>query len=295
MQCSLEDLTSRKVVASLLRSAGIRPSKRLGQNFLVDRLVLDAILAEVERAAPSEILEIGAGLGTVTRALAHIADRVIAVEVDRRLAQALKRTLGGLKNIEIVCQDVLSFDLNARFAARPVFIVGNIPYRITAPILKRLVEHRKSICGALLLTQREVAEKIAASPGRDGSALGVLLQAYADVNVIRHVSKRSFYPVPKVDSTLWRISFLSKPLFTADEKTFFSVVRTLYGKRRKMVRSALRDLLPTDRIDEVLKTAAIDPTARGETFTLEELGRIAFVIRRHLPCLLPPTEPPASC
>jgi len=283
----VEDLTSRKEVASLLRSAGVHPSKRLGQNFLVDRTVLDAILAEVKRAAPREILEIGAGLGTVTCELACIAPRVVAVEVDRRLVQVLKRTLGDLKNVEIVRQDILSFDLNARFAERPVFIVGNIPYRITAPILKHLVEHRDAIADALLLTQSEVAEKIAASPGPDGTALGIFVQAYADVRVIKRVSKRSFHPIPEVDSTLWRLSFLKKPRFSADPDNFFAVVRALYGKRRKMIRSALRDLLPIERIADVLSTAGIDPTARGEGLTFQQLDRLALAITpfQHSPSL----------
>lgn len=274
----VNDLTSRKEVASLLRTAGVHPSKRLGQNFLVDRTALDAILIEVKRAAPCEILEIGAGLGTVTSELARIADRVVAVEVDRRLAALLERTVGGMRNVEIVRADILTLDLRCASKSDSLFIVGNIPYRITAPILKHLVEYRDVISGALLLTQCEVAEKIALSPGRDGSALGVFLQAYADIHVIKHVPKGSFYPVPEVDSTLWRLSFLKEPRFSAAPDDFFAIVRTLYGKRRKMVRAALRDLLPSAQVSEILKTAGIDPSARGETLTLEEIDRIARLL-----------------
>jgi len=274
----VEDLTSRKEVASLLRSAGVHPSKRLGQNFLVDRTVLDAILAEVKRVAPREILEIGAGLGTVTCELARIAPRVVAVEVDRRLVQILERTVGNLKSVEIQRQDFLSFNFATTFDDRRTFVVGNIPYRITSPILKRLVEKRESISHALLLTQSKVAKKIAASPGPDGTALGVLVRAYADLSLIRPIAKECFYPVPKVDSILWRLSFLAHPRFAASQEVFFTVVRALYGKRRKMIRHALRDLLPIERIAEVLSTAGIDPTARGEGLTFQQLDRLALAI-----------------
>jgi len=268
-------LTSQEAVASLLHTAGVHPSKRLGQNFLVNRAVLATIVAEVKRAAPREILEIGAGLGTVTRKLAEFADHVIAIEVDRRLAKILEQTVDKMGNVEVVREDILAHDLRHASKSGPIFVVGNIPYRITAPILKHLVENRESICGVLLLTQREVAEKIAASPGRNGSALGVFLQAYADIHVIRRVPRGSFHPVPEVDSTLWSLSFLEKPRFTADKEKFFTVVRALYGKRRKMIRSARRDLLAVEQVAELLETAGIDSTVRGETLSLEEIDRIA--------------------
>ncbi|MEA3238900.1 MAG: rRNA adenine N-6-methyltransferase family protein, partial [Candidatus Bipolaricaulota bacterium] len=134
------NLTSKKEVAALLKEAGIHPSKRLGQNFLIDRVVLDSIVNEVRKAHPREIVEIGAGLGTVTHELAGTADHIIAVELDRRLAKILERTVGQQGNVEIRRQDFLSFSLAAELASEKTFVVGNIPYRITAPILKHLVK-----------------------------------------------------------------------------------------------------------------------------------------------------------
>ncbi len=273
-----DDLTSRETVASLLRSANILPNKSLGQNFLVDRSVLLTIVSEVERDRPDEILEIGAGLGTVTRELAGIAKRVVAVEVDRRLTEILQRTISGLKNVEIVCQDFLEFDFAHGFGDRPVTVVGSIPYRITSPILKHLVDHRRSILEALLLAQSDVVEKITASPGPEGTALGVLVQAYANVSIIRHVGKRCFMPVPNVDSLLWRLSIRARPRFSADPEIFFRVVRTLYGARRKMIRRALRNWLSADQIEKVLEEAGIDPTTRGETLAFEDLDRLALAV-----------------
>ena len=273
-----EDLTSCGTVAALLRSADIRPDKHLGQNFLVNRSVLLAIVSELERDRPDEILEIGAGLGTVTRELAQIASRVVAVEVDHRLIKLLHQTLGGYENVEIVQQDFLKFDFGHAFRDRPVTIVGNIPYRITSPILKHLIGHRQSISRALLLAQTDVVEKIAASPGPGGTPLGILVQAYCDVSIVRHVGKRCFWPTPTVDSTLWRLSLLEKPRFSADTETFFRVVRTLYGTRRKMIRRALRNWLSADQTKEILEEVNIDPTARGETLTLEDLDRLASAV-----------------
>ncbi len=273
-----DDLTSRESVVSLLRSAGIRPSKRLGQNFLVDRSVLRAIVSEVERAKPDEVFEIGAGLGTVTRELARIASRVVAVEVDRRLTEVLQQTVSGLENVEIVRQDFLEFDFAHGFGEKSVYIVGSIPYRITSPILKHLVDHRRSILEALLLAQSDVVEKITASPGPDGSALGVLVQAYADASIVRRVDRSAFFPTPVVDSMLWRLVIRERPRFSADEEIFFRLVRTLYGGRRKMIRRALRNWLSADQIEKVLKEAGIDPTARGETLSFEALDRLASAV-----------------
>ena len=275
---SPSELTSKETVASLLGSAGIRPSKRLGQNFLVDRGVLDAILSEVRGRSPEQIVEIGSGLGTVTRGLAAIARRVLAIEVDARLVEILTRSVESVGNVEVRHKDILEFDLSQEIPARSAFVVGNIPYRITAPILNWLVDHRRSICGAILLTQTEVADKIVSSPGPDGSSLGVRVRAYGDAAVLRRVSRSSFYPVPDVGSTLWRLEFREEPRFSAPEDSFFAVVRALYGKRRKMIRAALRDLVLPCEVGPALEGAGIDPTVRGETLSFEELDRLAHAV-----------------
>ena len=274
-----EDLTSRGTVASLLRSASIRPSRHRGQNFLVDRSVLSAIVSELERDRPGTILEIGAGLGTVTHELARIASRVVAVEIDRRLAPILHHTVGGLENVEIVRQDFLEVDLEHTSSGQPLDVVGNIPYRITSAILKHLIDNRRAIRRALLLSQTDVVEKIAASPGPDGTALGVLVQAYCDISIVRRVDRRCFLPVPAVDSTLWRLSILERPKFSADAETFFRLVRVLYGARRKMIRRALRDWLSADEIKKMFEETGIDPTRRGETLSFKDLDRLAGIIQ----------------
>ena len=273
-----ENLTSKTTLASLLRAEGIRPNRRLGQHFLVDRSVLAKIVSELERDNPQEILEIGAGLGTMTRELARIASCVVAVEIDRGLTKVLRRAVSGLENVEIVCQDFLKFDFANAFGDRSVYVVGNIPYSITSPILAHLVGQRRSISRALLLAQTDVVEKIAASPGPGGIPLGILVQAYCDVDIVRRVESRCFLPAPTVDSTLWRLSFLERPRFSADPETFFGVVRALYGTRRKMIRRALRQGLSADQIQAVLEETGIDPTARGETLSFEDLDRLSLAV-----------------
>ena len=273
-------VTGRRVVRRLLAEAGVRPSKKLGQNFLIDPCVVAEIERVVARTSPETILEIGPGLGAVTEVLLRHARRVIAVEVDRRLAGLLKKRLGESTRLEIRNKDVLKLDIADDLGGSAAYVVGSLPYRITAPILKWLIDQRDVLSGALLITQREVAERIAASPGKEGSALGILVRAYAEVDIVRRVGSRSFFPVPEVDSTLWSLAVMERPRFGSDSGGFFSVVRALYGTRRKMIRGALRALLPAETIGAVLEEAQIDGTARGEELDFEQLDRLASAVSR---------------
>ncbi len=275
-------VTDRRVVRALLGEAGVRPSKRLGQSFLVDPAVVADAEKHVARVAPETILEIGPGLGAVTEVLIRRARRVVAIEVDRRLAELLAERLSGCEGLEVRCEDILELDLASALGDEPAYVVGSLPYRITASILKWLVENRDHFTGALLITQREVAEKIAASPGKEGTALGVLVRAYAEVEPIRRIGRGSFYPEPEVDSTLWSLTFLENPRFGSEPEAFFAVVRALYGTRRKMIRGALRALLPDEMIGAVLDASRIDGTARGEVLGFEELDRLASAVAPHL-------------
>jgi len=273
-------VTDRRVVRVLLADAGVRPSKKLGQSFLVDDGVLASVEQILARVTPETIVEIGPGLGAVTGVLLRHARKVVAVEVDRRLAGSLVERLGAGEGLEVRNEDILRFDIAGEFGNGLTYVVGSLPYRITAPILKWLIARRGVLSGALLITQREVAEKLAASPGKEGSALGILIRAYAEVDIVRRVSRGSFFPVPEVDSTLWSLTFLERPRFESDSGAFFSVVRALYGTRRKMIRGALRALLPTEAIGAVLEEARIDGTVRGEELDFEQLDRLAAAARR---------------
>ncbi|MCX6094682.1 MAG: rRNA adenine dimethyltransferase family protein, partial [Candidatus Bipolaricaulota bacterium] len=202
-----------------LDELGVRPSKRLGQNFLSSPSAARLIAEEATRGAPACIVEIGPGLGSITRFLAETPIPVVAVEVDRRLAEYLTREFTGSPSVEIRADDALEVDLRTIAAAHgeSLTIVGSIPYSITAPILKWIISQCAAIRSAVLVTQREVAEKIAASPGKDGSSLGVYVQAYADVEVLQRIPRGAFFPVPDVDSTLWSLRFGRPRRFEASE------------------------------------------------------------------------------
>ena len=272
-----ERLTDLGVVRSLLREIGVRPQKRFGQNFLVDRNVVTEICEHVRAKKPDVVVEIGPGLGALTQAIVEVADSVVAVEIDERLAGSLAKRLGGRTNLEVRNCDVLAFDFQQEFGGQAVLVLGSLPYRITTPILRHLIKHRSVISDACLITQLEVAEKIAHSPGKHGSALGVFVHSFAFVSGLRRIRKGSFFPVPEVDSAYWELSFLPSARFSAAEDAFFAVVRTLYRNRRKMSRRALQDLLPSDAIPGVLSAAEVDGTARGEVLSFAELDRLAQV------------------
>jgi 16S rRNA (adenine1518-N6/adenine1519-N6)-dimethyltransferase len=270
---------TRAGVRSALAEWGIRPSKRFGQNFLVDRSVISAVLDEVGRLGPGLLVEIGPGLGALTRGLAEQVARLVVVEIDRRLAERLREVFGRSPSVEIVQQDILEFDL-VRFLPTPetkVVIVGSIPYSLTSSILQWLVERRRWIDAAVLITQVEVAEKVEASPGPEGTALGTFVQAYGDVRILRKIPRGAFEPVPEVDSCLWLVRPHGEPKFKASPEAFFRVVRAVYGARRKTLRNALARALAIDgrAAEEVLRGAGFDSSVRGETLSLAELDRVA--------------------
>jgi len=263
----------------MLDELGIRPSKRLGQNFLVSSKAVESIRQAVVAENPRRIVEIGAGLGAVTRAIASLASEMTAIELDKRLVDALQRTVSDLPAVKVWSGDVLDFDFADSASEGKSLVVGSIPYAITAPILQHVVAGREYLSGAVLVTQAEVAEKVAASPGPSGSALGVLVRAFADVEILRRIKRGAFYPVPDVDSALWRVRFLESPRFTAPPDRFFAVVRAAYGVRRKMLRGALRSLASKDAIARALEEAGVEGTVRGETLGFEAFDRLACALQ----------------
>ena len=273
---------NRPEVRQLLHQAGVRPSKRLGQNFLADRTVVESIADWIRTESPRLVIEIGPGLGVVTEALARVAEQVVAVELDRRLASLARGRLRNRGNVTIETGDILEFNI-AEAAARHgrAIIFGSLPYRSTAPILKYLIEQRDAIGAALLITQQEVAEKLAASPGKDGTALGIFVRAYAEIEMLRPIGRRSFEPSPEVESTLWALRFLDEPRFDCDTEAFFLIVRAVYGSRRKMLRRVLQQLVSASVVAAVLELAGIPGDVRGETLGFEDLERLARAVAVH--------------
>lgn len=278
------NLTSAQQVKSILARHGLRPSKRLGQNFLIDRNVLDRIVTASGAGPGVGVLEIGPGLGTVTVELAAAGAEVVCVEFDTGLAALLEETLAGVPGVQIVTGDFLKVDLEKLLGGRgrdTWVVVGNLPYYITSPIISRLLDRKSLFSTALIMVQREVAARLRAAPGsEDYGALTVFVAYHCEVESIMKVSRNVFYPVPEVDSELVRLTVRRSPAVTvSDEPLFFSIVRSAFGKRRKTLANALSSS-PGLRWDRdfargVLERSGVDGERRGETLSIEEFALLA--------------------
>jgi 16S rRNA (adenine1518-N6/adenine1519-N6)-dimethyltransferase len=256
--------------AELLRAHGLRPKKEWGQNFLGDAGILEA-LAALARLQPGDtVVELGAGLGHLTRALLATGARVVAVERDRELAPILRDEL---PRAEVVEADAKSFDLRTVAADGKVIVCGNLPYHLTSPILFHLLEQRALVRRAVLLLQREVAVRVAAQPGgRDYGILSVLVQQGADARIGLEVGRHAFTPPPQVDSSALVLEFLEKPRAEVrDEERFRAVVKTAFAQRRKTLWNALA---PLEGGRAALERAGIDPKRRAETLSVAEFAAI---------------------
>jgi 16S rRNA (adenine1518-N6/adenine1519-N6)-dimethyltransferase len=262
-----------------LRQLGIRGGRRLGQNFLVDRGVLHQIVAAAELGPADTVIEVGPGLGLLTRELTKRAGRVIAIELDNRLATALGQSLHSPPNLSIINADVLQVDpvaLMAQSQASGYKVVANLPYYITSPTLRHFLEARVKPSLLVVMVQQEVGQTIVAKPG-DMSLLSVSIQFYGQPRIICKVPANCFLPQPKVDSVLLRIDVYSQPLVkVSDQSCFFNLVRAGFGSRRKQLRNSLShglQIAPQEAAS-LLEQADIDPKRRAETLSLEDWARL---------------------
>jgi 16S rRNA (adenine1518-N6/adenine1519-N6)-dimethyltransferase len=267
--------------AELLRRHGLRPKKQWGQNFLGDEKLLQGLAALARLGPEDHAVELGAGLGHFTRALAATGARVVAVERDRELAPILRAEL---PQVEVVEADAKSFDLRAiaARAGRPVVLCGNLPYHLSSPILFHLLDQRDVVSRAVLLLQREVAERIVApAGGRDYGLLSVLVQHVADASIGMTVPRHAFTPPPDVESSALVLEMLKTPRGEVhDESRFRLLVKAAFSQRRKTLWNAVR-AMPGAR--DALERAGIDPQRRGETLTVEEFAAVERSFGEHLP------------
>jgi 16S rRNA (adenine1518-N6/adenine1519-N6)-dimethyltransferase len=270
----------------LLGRYGLRAKKSFGQNFLISERAFRAIVDATVRADDDWIVEIGAGLGTLTARLAERVPegKVIALERDPDMIRVLKAELAGVDNVDIEDADALRYDLKmaAKWRGDVISVCGNLPYHIAAPLLFKIIEARAHIRHAVVMIQKEMADRLVASPGtKEYGALGVMVRTYADVTTVAKVGAGSFVPPPKVDSTVVKLAPLPGagtrvPL--ADELTYSAVVRAAFGQRRKMLRRALRAVWREDEVDAALAAAKIDGARRGETLEIAELAALAAAL-----------------
>ncbi|MDR3575446.1 MAG: 16S rRNA (adenine(1518)-N(6)/adenine(1519)-N(6))-dimethyltransferase RsmA [Anaerolineaceae bacterium] len=259
-------------VPALLRAAHLSPKKGLGQNFLLDPVALKRIITAAEIPENSSVLEIGAGLGNLTRYLAQAAQKVVAVELDAELFPILQQVLANDQNVTLVKGDILKLQPAALVSQEGYLVVANIPYYITSNLIRHLLEASIKPQRLVLTVQREVAERICAKPG-DLSLLALSVQVYGLPKLAGQIPAGAFYPSPKVDSTIVRVDLYPQPLIPAQSlDRFFRLAKAGYSQKRKTLRNALSGGLgvPTARVVELLQAAGIDPQRRAETISLAE-------------------------
>ena len=260
----------------LLRKHGLAPKRSFSQNFLVQPGAT-AQIAEAAAALGREVVELGPGLGTLTHALLDRGCRVLAVELDRDMVRVLRAELGELSELEIREGDAAELDLTAHSKAcgTKLVVTGNLPYQATGAILRQVVLHRDALAGAVLMVQREVRDRLVAAPGnKDYGALTVFTQAAFEVDTVCRLRPGSFFPPPKVESAVVRLTPRETPR-AEETPTFRAVVRAAFQTRRKTLRNALRVMGDPARAAQAGVDAGIDLGRRGETLSVEEFGRLA--------------------
>lgn len=259
-------------IREVLRRHGLRPRKSLGQNFLVSSAALARVVDTAGVTGDDRVLEIGPGVGNLTRHLAVRAGEVIAVEKDRQMFPALQEVLAPFANVRLVHGDILELDPAELMAAPGYVVVANIPYYITSALMRHLLEARVRPDRLTLTVQREVADRICASPG-EMSLLALSVQVYGDPEIVDRVPASAFFPRPKVDSSVIRVDLAPEaPLPPSQLEAFFRLARAGFSQRRKKLRNALAGGLawPTDRVEALMHRAGVEPRRRAETLSVAE-------------------------
>lgn len=257
---------------ALLERHGLAALKSMGQNFLTDRGVLDKILAAAAVGPEDTVVEVGPGLGVLTRALAERAGRVIAVELDRGMAALLRENFDGESNVAIVEGDILKTDIEALAGGAPYIVVANLPYYITSPALRHFLENPHPPGKLVVMVQKEVAQQITARPP-EMSLLSIAVQFFGVPKLVSRVPAGAFYPPPRVDSALLRIDVLPVRRLSLEETAgFFKVARAGFATRRKQLVNALAGGLGIGKTEAAacLAAAGVDPSRRAETLSVED-------------------------
>lgn len=266
---------------AVLKKYGFSASKRFGQNFITDRSVLEDIVKASGLSKDEAVLEIGPGIGTLTEFLSETADRVYAVEVDKKLIPILQDTLSRYDNVTIINEDIMKVDILSLIGGYPFRIVANLPYYITTPIIMSLLESRIPCKSITVMVQKEVGKRMTADPGKkDYGALTLAVNYYTEAAVVRTVPAGSFIPAPKVDSVIVHMKVSEKPpVSVKNEKLLFSLIRGAFNQRRKTLINALSGYSGLNfskaEVTDALDTIGAKPTVRGEELSLSQFALLA--------------------
>lgn len=285
-QTAGKDIATPTRTNEILEKYGFSFKKSLGQNFLIDTNILHNIVSAADLTKEKGAIEIGPGIGALTEQLGRAAGKVLAIEIDQRLLPILEDTLSPYENIEVVHGDVLELNLKALLTEKmagfdKLSVVANLPYYVTTPILMKLLEERLPLENIVVMIQKEVAERIAAKPGKkEYGSLSVAAQFYAETEVAMIVPASVFVPRPNVDSAVIRLKVRERPPVEVDNQdVFFRVVRGSFAQRRKTLLNNLMNGLflktQKDEVIQMLGDIGIDPIRRGETLSIEEFARLA--------------------
>ncbi len=278
-------MLTQSQLKTLFTKYDFAPLKRLGQNYLIDANIKDKIIAAAGISRDDVVLEIGPGLGALTFDLAASGATVFAVEKDRKASAILGKLAGqDFPNLKIFHEDILDFDIAAISGGKKITVVGNLPYYITTPIIERIIDNASLIRSALVLVQREFADRLMANAGsKNYSSLSCFVQYHMRPIYLFTIKSSSFYPAPDVDSSLVRLEMLDAPsVKVRDETTLFKVIRSSFNQRRKTIGNSLsRELalnLPKTELSAILKSIHIDPAARPETLSLADFAKISDAV-----------------
>ncbi|MCQ1528973.1 16S rRNA (adenine(1518)-N(6)/adenine(1519)-N(6))-dimethyltransferase RsmA [Lutispora saccharofermentans] len=280
----MRDYTLADATRDAMKKFDIRASKKYGQNFLIDPGVLGKILEVSAIDKDSMVLEIGPGLGTMTKQLCERAGKVLAIEIDKDLIKALSINMSGYDNFKLINDDVLRLDLKSllkeNFGDIKARVVANLPYYITSPIIMKLLEEGLNLSSITIMVQKEVAQRIAAAPGgKDYGVLSLSVQYYAIPEIAAIVPAEAFMPMPGVDSAVVNLKIRQEaPVALEDEALFFRVIKAAFAQRRKTLLNALYGSglnLEKSWIEELLKSCDIDAKRRGETLSMNEFAALS--------------------
>ncbi len=282
----MDNLTNILIIKDILSRHGFTFSKALGQNFLVNPSVCPRMAEYCGASEGVGVIEVGPGVGVLTHELCKLADKVVSIELDKRLMPVLTETMAEHKNFKVINDDILKIDLHKliedEFKDMRVVVCANLPYYITSPVIMKLLEEKLPIESITVMVQKEAAQRICADLGtRNSSAVTVAVNYYSTPQLLFHVSAGSFMPAPKVDSAVIKLDVSSEPrVKTLDEKMFFKVVKAAFAQRRKTLSNSLSSglSLSKDVVAQVLAKRELPATTRAEQLTLEDFAKIADAI-----------------